>query len=277
MSKTRLASLIAILLACAPLLLPFPSVEAGGLDGDVWVNVASNVQDLGRCNLNGEFGDCSVARIYPHPGGLATVPGTYTAFGRITDSNGNDVTQDNSCSFAPPVTSSCNTDGQTVANVYVVTLFNHQQLCFGVHGVLREYLAHGGAVMVEKKYPGGCVQGSGSSAADTLYPGENILAGQFLVSGDGRFTAEMQADGNFVIYKPGHIAVWATNTFGHPGSHGQMQFDGNFVVVDPSGAPLWATNTAGHSNSLLRMQNDCNLVVYSSTWVALWASGTVNC
>jgi hypothetical protein len=56
----------------------------------------------------------------------------------------------------------------------------------------------------------------------------------------------MQADGNLVLYVPGTIPLWASNTAGHGGAQLVMQADGNMVVAAPAGRPLWASNTAGH-------------------------------
>ena len=105
--------------------------------------------------------------------------------------------------------------------------------------------------------------------------------------------ADMQTDGNFVVYgTPGSSnPLWSTQTNGRPGSHATMQSDGNFVVLQGT-APIFNTGTAvpepsgivsqssgksvlpqnsfldgGQSASLdlgdshLTMQNDCNLVL----------------
>lgn len=102
---------------------------------------------------------------------------------------------------------------------------------------------------------------------------------------------EMQSDGNLVLYGPGHVALWASGTNGHPGSYLQVQNDGNLVVRTVSGAPLWASGSvdsrldAGQRlnpgwqiqspdrSSRMVMQTDGNLVVYRGG-TALWASDT---
>ncbi len=55
--------------------------------------------------------------------------------------------------------------------------------------------------------------------------------------------AVMQGDGNFVLYHLGWMPLWASGTYGHPGSYVVLQNDGNLVVYSPSGRALWATGT----------------------------------
>ena len=57
----------------------------------------------------------------------------------------------------------------------------------------------------------------------------------------------MQAsDGNLVLYDAAGVAVWNSNTVGHPGAFAQMQDDGNLVIVEGT-TPHWETRTAGPS------------------------------
>jgi hypothetical protein len=100
----------------------------------------------------------------------------------------------------------------------------------------------------------------------TLYEGDK------LVSTDGRFTAIMQSDGNFVVYYNGHGALWSTGTNGNSGAYVVMQADGNLVVRRSDGVALWASNTSG-SGLYLTMQTDGNLVMYGPGG-AYWSSGT---
>jgi hypothetical protein len=96
-----------------------------------------------------------------------------------------------------------------------------------------------------------------------------------LVSSNGKYTAMMQSDGNFVIYA-GSSAIWAT------GSNGKgvapyklaMQADVNLVVYGSSNA-IWASGPRGGTAPYtLIMQDDGNLVIYDSSNRAVWASGT---
>jgi hypothetical protein len=58
--------------------------------------------------------------------------------------------------------------------------------------------------------------------------------------------ADMQEDGNFVLYEEGGTAnaMWDSQTFGNPGAFLRCQDDGNLVVYEATGSiPLWASNT----------------------------------
>ncbi|MGY1667511.1 fibronectin type III domain-containing protein, partial [Geodermatophilus sp. SYSU D00696] len=78
-----------------------------------------------------------------------------------------------------------------------------------------------------------------------LAAGERLTAGQSLVSANGSFRANMQGDGNFVVYGPDGASVWAAGTWGVPGAHVEMRADGNLAVVSEAGAVAWQSNTAG--------------------------------
>ncbi len=120
--------------------------------------------------------------------------------------------------------------------------------------------------------------GAGPAAAATytaqLSGGQQLSPGDNLVSPSGLFVLTMQSDGNLVLYAPGHIAIWASNTAGHSGSVLQMQGDGNLVVYAPGHVAIWATGTAGHAGAVLQMQDDANAVLYGPGHVAIWATGT---
>lgn len=105
---------------------------------------------------------------------------------------------------------------------------------------------------------------------DTLPTGTRLRPGQSLWSTSGEYTAVMQNDGNFVVYRSGGMPIYATGT-GVPNSTVAMQGDGNLVVYTPTGVAKWASNTAGNSGVRLVMQDDGNLVLYSGG-TALWSS-----
>ena len=116
-----------------------------------------------------------------------------------------------------------------------------------------------------------------ASAADytqQLSGGQQLNPGDSLVSPSGLFLLTMQSDGNLVLYSPGHIAIWASNTAGHSGSVLQMQADGNLVVYAPGHVATWATGTQGHAGTVLQMQDDANAVLYAPGHVAIWATKT---
>lgn len=108
--------------------------------------------------------------------------------------------------------------------------------------------------------------------SDTLNTGVTLHEEDRLVSSDGRFTAVMQNDGNFVIYQASVGAIWSTATNGNSGARIVMQSDGNLVIYRTNNTAAWATATFG-SGHVLVMQTDGNLVMYGSG-VAKWSSGT---
>lgn len=112
-----------------------------------------------------------------------------------------------------------------------------------------------------------------SPLLDTIYPGERIFAGESITSKSGRYTLDLQKDGNLVIYGDGR-ALWASWTAGKSASYLAMQDDGNLVLYSTSGRPIWFTHTAGKGSSSLKIQNDGNLVIYDSKSTATWASHT---
>jgi hypothetical protein len=105
-----------------------------------------------------------------------------------------------------------------------------------------------------------------------ISPGQGLRIGQSWPSCDGRFSLNMQADGNLVLYE-GTTPLWATNTQGALISEVIMQSDGNLVLYNDSNAPLWASNTSGHANAYLQIQTDGNAVVYAGT-TPLWDTAT---
>jgi hypothetical protein len=53
-----------------------------------------------------------------------------------------------------------------------------------------------------------------------------------------------------------------------------MQTDGNAVLYAPGAVPLWNSQTQGHRGATLRVQDDCNVVVYGADGAPLWASNS---
>ena len=110
--------------------------------------------------------------------------------------------------------------------------------------------------------------------ADRLTAGQQLLAGQDLVSPNGMHRLSMQGDGNLVVYRASGMPKWATGTDGRDIGAAIMQSDGNLVMYDSAGNPVWASGTDGYPNAWLLMQDDGNLVIYDAFNQPLWASGT---
>ena len=96
-----------------------------------------------------------------------------------------------------------------------------------------------------------------------------LLSGQSLQSIDGRYSAVLQSDGNFVIYGPTG-AVWSTNTAGTEADRLVLQTDGN-VVLYRGAAAVWSTVTAGTPGDNFALQENGTLVLYGPTG-ALWGT-----
>ena len=109
-----------------------------------------------------------------------------------------------------------------------------------------------------------------AAASDTLAAGQQLTVGQSLVSADGRYSAVMQGDGNFVVYGPSG-AKW--NTGSSSANHIVMQGDGNLVAYNSANNYTWSSSTATSHNDRVVMQSDGNLVIYSGANIALWVNG----
>jgi hypothetical protein len=116
------------------------------------------------------------------------------------------------------------------------------------------------------------VSATGDLKKDYLAGGEQLLRGDWLTSGDGRFTFILQDDGNLVLYGP-YGAKWASGTAGRAVARCVMQGDGNLVLYDYASRPVWASNTPWQPNSRLVVQSDGNVVIYRSG--SVWATNTV--
>jgi len=126
--------------------------------------------------------------------------------------------------------------------------------------------------------------GTSQRFGDTLNENQRMKGNEKLISNNGRYSAIMQADGNFVVY--GGTRLWASNTFAlNSTCYLTLQSDGNLVLYDAFNKALWASGTNGrrhhshqghhHHHHPLRlvMQDDGNLVLYSGT-TPLWATNT---
>jgi len=108
---------------------------------------------------------------------------------------------------------------------------------------------------------------------DTLSAGQSLGADQQLTSNNGQYVVTMQADGNLVLSESGN-PIWATGTNGSGAVRAEMQNDGNLVLYTDSNSPAWASGTDGNANARLVMQDDRNLVLYTADNRPVWSSGT---
>ncbi|OHV41334.1 MULTISPECIES: protein kinase domain-containing protein [Pseudofrankia] len=121
--------------------------------------------------------------------------------------------------------------------------------------------------------------GQPGPAQAVLQPGQRMERGQRLVSGNGRFVAAMQSDGNLVVYSEGSGAVtptWQSGTSGTSASYAAMRDDGDLVLYGDDGTTVyWSSGTHG-SDVYLWMRDNGELVVCLEDGTVLWArrSGT---
>jgi cell wall-associated NlpC family hydrolase len=111
------------------------------------------------------------------------------------------------------------------------------------------------------------ITGAGSA---TLQAGHTLLSGQALKMSTA-YTLTMQTDGNLVLRSASKV-LWATNTFGHPGSWLAMQGDGN-VVIYSGGAqrvPLWSSKTYGSGATSVSVGSDGNILISTGSGVAVY-------
>jgi hypothetical protein len=115
-----------------------------------------------------------------------------------------------------------------------------------------------------------------SDKGSALFNGQSLRVNDYLQSPNGRYQADMQPDGNFVLYDLGknHKPIWSSKTNGQAASVATMQGDGNFVIYGFSNNAIFATKTQGQPNAFMQIQDDGNLVIYRHETKALWASRT---
>jgi hypothetical protein len=113
------------------------------------------------------------------------------------------------------------------------------------------------------------------SPADTdyMFGGQQLTAGQWLMSPDRTHGLAFQADGNLVAYGPNYRPLWSSGTYGNPGAVFTFQPDGNAVIYAANGAVLWHAGTYGNPGASLQLHNDGNVVIYRSNFSAAWHSG----
>ena len=71
-----------------------------------------------------------------------------------------------------------------------------------------------------------------TAVGDTLTEGQKLEKGASLTSSNGAYTLTLQQDGNLVLAARGQ-AVWATGTDGQDVVRAEVQTDGNFVLYTP--------------------------------------------
>ena len=97
--------------------------------------------------------------------------------------------------------------------------------------------------------------------------------GDFIQAEGAACRLVFQSDGDLVAYADDE-AYWSAGTKSTArGGWAEMQVDGNFVVYSTSGVALWSTGTGGNPGARIVIEDDCNVVVRARGGAQLWASG----
>jgi prepilin-type N-terminal cleavage/methylation domain-containing protein len=117
-----------------------------------------------------------------------------------------------------------------------------------------------------------------TSWTSVLGLGGSLTGGLAIKSPDGRWTAVMQGDRNFVIYEVG-VARWSTGDTGGSTLWMSTTSPGNLVIYGTSTSDIrWSTfgSCSGYHKSgvYTTIQNDGNLVTYNNSGQALWSRTT---
>lgn len=120
------------------------------------------------------------------------------------------------------------------------------------------------------------VRSGASTCSDTLGPHRALDAAlPKLCTKDGKYTAVLQTDGNFVLYRNdagGPAALWSTQTTGT--KRVDMQGDCNLVVVTNQDTAAWTSQTSQRARDCnLRLTESGELRVESTAGV-IWSSET---
>jgi lysophospholipase L1-like esterase len=104
-------------------------------------------------------------------------------------------------------------------------------------------------------------------------PGNGLKPGQTLLSCDGRFTLNMQFDGNLVLYKGQDTVLWSSGTVNRDSAQLELTPAGDFILYSKLGEQLWRSGDAKQNSAEAFLQNDGNLVIYAADQ-PVWASDT---
>lgn len=126
-----------------------------------------------------------------------------------------------------------------------------------------------------------------TSYNDTLNSGQTLNENQMLVSKSGKYSAILQSDGNFVLYKDtvgnSQNAIWSSTpyglasfyaNYGHSGPY-RLEFrdDGDLLLCTPDDTTLFETHTQnGGAPMKFVVQDDGNLVIYNVSGLPVWQS-----
>ena len=104
---------------------------------------------------------------------------------------------------------------------------------------------------------------------DTLGTDKRIYTAQDIVSNNGNCRAEVRGDHQLIITNATGGAVFTSNTANSGANFLRMQPDGNLVLYKPGGVAVWDTDTQG-TGATATIGNDCVLRVNDGNGDLLW-------
>lgn len=100
-----------------------------------------------------------------------------------------------------------------------------------------------------------------------------LMKGQWLTSSNGKFTLEMQQDGNLILYNR-HLALWSHKDTSASGDKLKINKNGYLEFYGQDDQLLWDSKTSGDGKYAL-LKDDSNFVVIDSNGKEVWATGTI--
>lgn len=98
---------------------------------------------------------------------------------------------------------------------------------------------------------------TGTDKPSTIEPGTRLYTGHSLCSSDHRYMLSMLPNGNLALYDQGNDSrrLWVSGTYGNKGVYAEFQSDGNFVLYDQYGRAVWASDTWRHPGGTLSVSS----------------------
>jgi len=106
-----------------------------------------------------------------------------------------------------------------------------------------------------------------------IHSGVALYAGDHVYSSGADSYMKYQSDGNLVLYRTSdNAALWSSGTANTTPGRAEMQTDGNFVIYNGSGTAIWTTGTSGNSGAYIGIEATVIFVMASDRTTALWNS-----
>jgi hypothetical protein len=264
---------------------PAPTFAATGLPSGLSINSATGVIS-GTPTVSGTF---TVNVTATNGGGVVTKPLSLVINGqlgtpanvRVTRIFGNQVTVawdavQNATSYNVVATGAANVAGDVSSNGAQFNAAIVQDITSSPIQIIAKGTgyANSNAGSSTLRMPGYSASGRDLSSCTRYDQTGSITADCGITSSDGVWTAIMQSDGNFVVYKNNVAAnsiqaFWQSTTT--TPNRLSVQTDGNLVLYTPSAAVI-ATNTSGNGAVRLVMDTSGNLVLNNSSGSGLWGT-----